>query len=200
MIARALQLLKATTAIAVYFIFSAQIACANGNTFEMAAGGAAAWSERQQYASRTQSFFAPEALLYAYIPIWENLYARSGTRISYQWEQPDMPSSVRVEERDFSAQAEAGFVWNSAVIPSLSVGVGRIWRNTTLKTDSPIVAVASGISEKTQLNFWIAQFGLGLPILIPSLVVEPFWRYQSASKDWRLRSVFGIEATISFLH
>jgi hypothetical protein len=164
---------------------------------EIAAGGSMAWSLRQQYGARSEFYFSPEAVLLGYFPIAGKLHGRTGMRGSYLWEQPDMPSSLRVEEKDFSALIDAGFVWSGVVVPSVAVGVGRIWRSTRLVVSEPIVATNSNITSESQLDFWSVQVGLGLPVEPSFLLVEPFWRYQRVSKDWRLSSVLGIEASFS---
>jgi hypothetical protein len=156
-----------------------------------------AWSSRQQYGARSEFYFSPEAVLFGYFPVVGKWHGRVGVRGSYLWEQPDMPSSLRVEEKDFSALVDAGFVWSGIVVPSVSFGVGRIWRTTRLLVSEPIVSTNSAMNLDSQLDFWSVQVGLGLPVEPSFLLVEPFWRYQRVSKDWRVSSVVGIEASFT---
>jgi hypothetical protein len=165
---------------------------------EFAAGGSMAWSSRQQYGVRSEFYFSPEAVVFGYFPLFGKLHARAGVRGSYLWEQPDMPSSLRVEEKDFSGHFDAGVVWSGIVVPSVAVGVGRIWRSTRILTAEPIIFSDTRMNSTSQIDFWLVQLGLGLPVEPSFLLVEPFWRYQKASKDWRLSSVVGIEATFTF--
>lgn len=165
--------------------------------FSGAAGGALAWSSRQQYASRTEIYAAPEALVFGYAPVWSSIYVRPGARFSYLWGQSDMPSSLKVVEKDFSAQGECALLWSGVLSPSVTFGFGRIWRKTTLEVASPIALASTNIPGWSALDYWSAQIGVGLPLLPPRLVLEPFWRYQKVSKDWRIQSVIGVEATFS---
>jgi hypothetical protein len=161
----------------------------------VSAGGSAAWSSRQHYGNRTEHFFMPEFLAVSELPLLGPLHARVGVRGSYLWQQPDMPSSIRVEETDWSFQGEAGVAWNSLLVPSVSVGIGRIWRETNLRVSDPIASVNSQMSGSDEIDFWTLQLGLGLPVNPALILVEPFWRYQKASKDWRIHSVMGVEVS-----
>jgi hypothetical protein len=168
---------------------------AHADTF--AAGAALGWSLRQEYPSRLHRRFQPEVLFYTYFPIVSDFSARAGLRGFYSWQSPDMPTSLRVDEKDGGVLLDFGVTMDWYVVPSLSGGWGRIWRKTSLSSSSPLQVSGSRVSGTTEFSFWSVQLGAGLPVL-PSLLVEPFFRYIHSTDDWRLKSVVGLETTASF--
>jgi hypothetical protein len=176
-------------------IFASVPALGKADTF--AAGAALAWSFRQEYPSRLHRRFQPEVLFFTYLPISSEFSARGGIRGFYSWQSPDMPASLRLDEKDGGVLLDLGLTMDWYVVPSLSGGWGNMWRKTTLNTSAPLQVAGSRISGTTEFSFWSVQAGVGLPVL-PSVLVEPFFRYVRATDDWRLKSVIGLETTASF--
>jgi hypothetical protein len=162
----------------------------------LAVGGSLAWSIRQEYASRQHQRFQPEFVAFGYIPVFGDFSGRVGIRGFYSWQDPDMPASLRFEEKDGGVQVDAGLLYKWYLVPSFTAGCGRIWRKTAVRMSAPLQGSASGISGTTEFSYFSAQVGMGLPVTA-TVLVEPFYRYVSASDDWRIKSVIGIEATIS---
>jgi hypothetical protein len=117
---------------------------------------------------------APEIIAYGYLPIDGAIFARVGARFgSRGWISRDMPTELNIREREVSLVGDIGVLYQSAVVPSLSMHAGSEWL--------PMISV---------------QVGLGLP-LTRRLLVEPFMRFEKVISDNRLGLRWGIEATIS---
>lgn len=165
----------------------------------LAAGGDLAWTSRNDYGARTYRRFMPEGIGYLYFPLVQSVYVRPGLRLAYVWDQPEMPQALRIEESDFMASAEAGFLWNWYVVPSLTFGYGYDFRTIKLKTSEPISMVDDRISGKETLNVMYGQMGVGVPVMSGLFLLEPFIRYWDIKTDDRSHWTFGAEATVAIV-
>ena len=163
----------------------------------LAVGLGLGWTNRTDYGQNNFTRFAPEYLVQTYSPrIDQNFYVRPGLRLSYAWLQPEMPSSVRVEETDFNISPEVGFLYEWYVIPAVTFGAGADIRTLTLKTQGPMVGTDSNISNRETLWFGYFQGGVGLPLLKGLLVIEPYFRYNFVRRDNRVKYGYGVDTTL----
>lgn len=167
--------------------------------FQIAAGLSAGWLRREDFGDGSFSRFTPEVIVFGYLPVFDPVFLRPGLRVSYAWQQPEMPKSVRVEENDLAASAELGVLYESYAIPSLTLGVGYISRKIRLVTEKPVVSVNSDISTRDSLYFASVQAGVGIPLWKGFVVAEPYVRYVLAAGDSRLGLGFGVEVTFQIL-
>lgn len=167
--------------------------------FHLATGLGGLWTIRKDYGEDPYFRFGGELPLYAYIPIAKPLWLRSGLRLGYTDDQPEMPSAVKIRERDFSYAFEAAAVWDWYLMPSLGFGYGVINRRIDLKTSHKLDVEDDKISGSETLSFWQSQLGLGIPILEGLIVMEPFLRYWNIKSDNRSNWSFGFDLTVQIL-
>lgn len=168
---------------------------AEPSKFQLATGVSSVFYIRQDYGESTYSQFAPEFVLYGYLPIFTNIWFRPGFRLNYSWLQPDMPQGFQINETDLRYMLETGIVLDWIILPSLTYAFGFIYRNKTLVTNYPITTVNDTVSGSENLFYSHFQFGLGFPILKGFLVLEPFARYVMVQNDYRFKWAYGLEAT-----
>lgn len=171
-------------------------AIAKDGQIQLAAGVGAAFYVRHEYGEATFQQFAPEVVTYGYFPIFSSIWFRPGLRLNYSWQQPDMPQSFKIKEKDLRVMLETGLLLDWVVIPSLSYAFGYIYRDTTLVTNSPIISTNDTISGKETLFYSHVQFGIGFPILKGFIVFEPFGRFVIAENDYRYKWAYGVETTL----
>lgn len=161
-----------------------------------AIGLSGVFSQREMSPQVTYTQFAPEVVGYGYLHLTDRFWMRPGMRLSYAWLQPAMAQSLKFNEYDFKTTAEMGIVWSAAVIPSLSVGMGAIYRSTSLESSAPIENHSS-MGGKSILPVVHAQLGVGIPIEKGFIVVEPYIRKLFILNDSRYPWATGTELTVS---
>jgi len=137
--------------------------------------------------------FAPEAFAQTYTSLGSKLFLRPGVRLGMRGIlQPDMPTALRITERDGTAVLDAAVTYDGAVVPSLSVMAGVDVRRINVEGDGIDVSM-SRIAHTEVLPYLAVQVGLGLPIAKGKWLVEPTIRreflYGDTRADWR----FGLE-------
>lgn len=143
---------------------------------------------------------SPEVFGYSYYPINSRWSMRPGLRLGYSWmnENPNLPQSLQITERDLKGTAEVGFLWNYYnFIPAFSFGTGLIYRSTNLKTGDPILSSDQAISGRSTLPFVQGQFSIGMTVLKGFLEMAPFARYTHVFSDSRFNWSLGTEVSIS---
>jgi hypothetical protein len=163
--------------------------------FQMAVGGSAHWLVRRDYGAGTFTHFSPELIVFGYIPFYESLSLRTGVRMGYSWEQPDMPVAIQIIEKDLSVSAEVGVVFDWYLVPSLTVGGGSLFRSLEYKTEAPISTGFDKKSRSQTLPLFFVQAGAGLPLFKGLVVAEPFFRYLQVKGDERFGLGYGVELT-----
>jgi hypothetical protein len=177
------------------FLVVSQFSCVAlaADLFQMAVGGSLGLQMRKDYGEGVFKRTYPEIVTFGYLPTpLPHTWLRPGLRFAYVAEQPEMPKGLRLEERDFVSSAELGFLYDWYVIPSLAMGGGFARRSLQLKT-SPPIEQKEGISSTENLPFMYGQLGLGVPFGKGFVVVEPFYRYSSYSRDSRISWQYGVE-------
>lgn len=165
----------------------------------LAAGFSLGLAKRQDYGDSSFFRFTPELLVHSYYGLSSEFYLRPGARFSYAWTQPEMPKSLQVREKDFGYSAELGVLYESYVVPSVTLGIGAISRSVTLITKKPIDASSAQISGNQTLPFLSLQAGVGVPLWNGFFVIEPYVRYQFVRDDKRMGLGFGLELTVQVL-
>lgn len=178
-----------------FFCSQYQILAADAANFHLAAGGAGVFYIRQDYGESTFSQFAPEAVVYGYLPIFHHFWFRPGFRINYSWLQPDMPQAFQIKETDLRYMLETGLVFDWVILPSLTYAFGYTYRNTTLVTNYPIVSVNDSVSGSENIFYSHLQLGIGFPIMSGFIVIEPFGRFVMIQNDYRFKWAYGLETT-----
>ena len=110
-----------------------------------------------------------------------------------------MPQAVKIEEYDTAASAELGLLYDWYVIPSLSLGIGQIYRKIKFSTSHDIDYSDDKISTFETLNFWHLQFGTGFSLFDGFFVIEPYIRYRKINSDDRSNWIFGLDFTFQIL-
>jgi hypothetical protein len=170
------------------------------SSFQLAVGGSFGFQNRNEYGTSSFTRVHPELVTYGYFggflgPVW----LRPGLRIAYLAEQPEMPQSARVEERDWTFAGELGAVFDWYVLPSLTMGGGVIRRRIELVTKGAVSGGRDDISRTEVLSFLYGQLGVGIPLWKGFVVVEPFYRYSGVKGDARITSTYGLEFTFQVL-
>lgn len=139
--------------------------------------------------------FAPEAFAHTYASLGSRLVLRPGARVGARGlVQPEMPSGLRITERDFTAHAEAALTFDGTVVPSLSVMGGLDVRRIGVEGDGIDVA-SSRIAHTELLPYLAVQLGLGLPLAKGKWLVEPTIRREFLLGDSRAGWRFGLEVS-----
>jgi hypothetical protein len=162
-----------------------------------AIGLAASWQNKADYGGQTRANFVPELVGFGYVgfeaPHW---FLRPGARLALSGlVQADMPEHLAVHERDLIGQFELGVVYDAVVVPSLTFGLGAMWRRIELETGGAVRAAADNISHHEVLPVASGQLGVGVPL--GGLLIEPFVRYEVVAGDDRLSWRYGVEATVA---
>jgi hypothetical protein len=162
-----------------------------------ALGLAASWQQRHDFGENTRANFVPELVGFGYLRLGESrLFLRPGARLAYSGlSQAEMPSAVRIEERDLTATGELGLVLDGPVIPSLTLGGGAASRWISLDLERPVTADGERISRHQILGTGYLQAGLGIPLVRGRLLAEPIVRYEITSGDDRAHWRYGVELT-----
>lgn len=161
-----------------------------------AIGGGVSVYYTQPYAEQTITQPAPEAVIYAYLPLGKHLYLRPGARINYSWDQNESPESLNIKETDLRYYGELGLVFNWIVLPSFSIGLGVDRRTTTFATKPPIYVFQDNISTAENLFTTYIQTSVGFPIIRGWLMIEPYLRYTIVQNETPQGLGYGIEATV----
>lgn len=156
------------------------------------------WQVRRDYGENPFYRYTPELFVHTYFDLNSPLFLRPGVRLSYAWEQPEMPQSLRIEETDFVATAEVGLVYEWYVVPSLTLGMGVDFRTTKLRIEAPIDVDSDKISGSERLMLGYAQIGVGIPIEQGLFLIEPMVRFQRLELDDRSWLSFGVETSVGF--
>lgn len=170
-------------------------ALAGESRFQWAAGTALGWMVRQEYGSRTFNQFAPEVVAYGYFPLAGSWWLRPGARVGYRWMQPDMPSALRIEERDTVMGLDLGVLYQWKLVFSLAAGGQLMNRSSHLTTSAPVDAGEDLITRRTWLKGSYLQGGVGYPALGGIAVFEPLLRWMFMPEDWRGKFFYGMEIT-----
>jgi hypothetical protein len=163
-----------------------------------AAGVAVNAISRADYGSSNSQLFFPEIFGYGYIPAGKKTFLRAGARFGYLFDNPQMPKSIQITEKDYSIVGECGFLYDWVFVPSLTFGGGVILRSIQLETASPVVVAEDKVSRKENLPFAMARIGLGLPILAGLLSVEPYFGSRYIFDDTRESFLLGAEISVGF--
>jgi hypothetical protein len=153
---------------------------------------------RNDYGDRTRSVFVPEIVGFVYAPTpIARVHLRPGLRLGYsRFGAAEMPGSLRFTERDRTASAELGLLYDGVIIPTLTGGAGFRLRKVDLALGRSINAEAEPISGLEALPTLYGQFALGLPLGQTPLVAEPFARLEHIVGDDRSRWRFGVDITV----
>jgi hypothetical protein len=153
---------------------------------------------RNDYGDRTRSVFVPEIVGFVYAPTpIDRVHLRPGLRLGYsRFGAAEMPGSLRFTERDRTASAELGLLYDGVIIPTLTGGAGFRLRKVDLALGRSINAEAEPISGWEALPTLYGQFALGLPLGTTPLVAEPFARLEHIVGDDRSRWRFGVDITV----
>lgn len=156
------------------------------------------WQVRRDYGENPFFRYTPELFAQTYFDLSSPVFLRPGLRISYAWEQPEMPQSLGVLETDFVACAEVGLVYDWFIVPSFTFGTGINFRTTKLSVKAPIDADSDKISGSERLMLTYAQIGIGIPIENGRVLIEPMLRFQRLELDDRSWLSFGVETSAGF--
>lgn len=162
-----------------------------------AVGSSFGFFDRRDFGEGNSRRFFLEPLFHAYLglPV-ERLFARGTFYFSYVWQQPEMPQSLRVTERDLYAGLGTGLLYDWYVIPAVSVGLQYVRRKIELETAGPIQGGGSQIGGSENLLGYFTQLGVGIPLLHGLLVFEPFYRFRFFPKDEREGAAYGIDVSV----
>ncbi len=162
---------------------------------QAAAGAVLGWQHRKDFGEASRQNLVLELVGVGYVPLpYRRLHARPGVRLGYSGlEQAPQPEGVALEERDLTASAEVGVVYDGVAIPSLAIGGGVVIRRIDLVTDG---VAGGGLDRGETLPMLYAQAGLGLSFAGGLVVVEPQLRYERVHRDERLRWRYGVELTV----
>jgi hypothetical protein len=160
-----------------------------------AIGLSADFQDRADFGEGTHLTFVPGIVGFLYIPTpVDRLYLRPGARLSFTGlEQTEMPAGVRLNEWDVTLGGEIGVLFDSPVVPAISVGVEGITRVIRTTTDDLVMSETDQAIEF--LPGLYGQVALGVPIMKGRVMVEPFWRYEHVFDDPRIQWRVGIDAT-----
>ena len=163
-----------------------------------ALGLSTSWLQRNDYGDRDRGVFVPEIVGFGYIGTGsERLHLRPGLRLGYVGlDRAQMPSAVRFDERDGTAYAEIGALYDGVVIPSVTVGAGLVVRHLELRLGESIAREDEPVSRWEVLPGFHAQVGAGIPLAGGALVVEPFVRLDAIAGDGRARWRYGVDVTV----
>jgi hypothetical protein len=153
---------------------------------------------RQDYGSSQSRLMFPEVFAYGYLPLKKSYFLRPGLRFGYLGSTPQMPKSIQIVESDFSAHGEIALLWESYVVPALSVGAGAIFRTIKVNVSDEVKIETDSISNRETLPFVSFKFGAGLPLLSGKLAFEPFLGYRLIFDDNRESIFFGGEVSFGF--
>ena len=162
-----------------------------------AAGVSGAFQTRESTSEYSFAQFAPELVLHGYSQLDSEFWLRPSLRISYAWTQPQMPYSIQLREYDLKAVAEMGVVWSWVVMPSFSIGLGGIFRQTDRVTAPPLGDSESHVSKSSFLPLLQTQLGVGIPIEKGWIVIEPYVRHLLIFGDSRYHWGYGTEVTLA---
>ena len=152
---------------------------------------------RNEYPTSSYNKYIPEIVTFGYINVLSPLiYLRPGARYGYGGlNLVEMPTALRVEEVDHTLSGEIGIVADGFLVPSITAGIGAVFRTITLKTTAPIELKEDKISRSETLPYFYIQLGCGLPIWNGFLLLEPFVRFEHVTGDPRASKHYGLEFT-----
>lgn len=165
-------------------------------SIQMATGFNFMVQSRTDYGANSHLLFFPEIVTYAYYHLSENYYLRPGVRLGTNVGRAEMPQSVKIIEDDYRFSGELGVTFDWFIIPSVSVGIGNIYRTIKLDTSPPITVENEKISQTENLIFHYVQLGVGVSLIKGFVVIEPNFRFESVAHDPRIKWNYGLEATI----
>lgn len=172
------------------------IKTSSANDWRYAGGLASMWSIRQDYGSRTFKRFEPELVGFYYSQLaGSRLWLRTGARLGYSSDQPQMPQSARLEETDYKVSVDEALLINGLIVPSLSFGAGYDWRLVKPVKAEPVLTSDKRLRNTDQFAWYYAQLGLGIPAMAGEYLLEPTLRWQHLPIDRRTRWAFGFELT-----
>ena len=162
-------------------------------------GAAFAASNRNDGGGVTSRIHHYEVFAQSYVSLpAENLFLRPGVRFGYE-HIPDeqAPQSIKIREQSFRGGLELGILYESFMVPSISLQAGVMRRKLTLDTSSQITSKSTDFPTIEWLPLGTLNLGLGIPIEGGKLVLEPFYRFVWIAKDTRQTSQWGIDASWS---
>ncbi|KAB8033295.1 hypothetical protein [Fluviispira multicolorata] len=180
----------------ILLLISNSSAFSQSNRFQMAVGGGVSFYPIRDFGENYFTQVAPEIVIYGYIPLFQRLWLRPGLRANYSWLQPEMPQAIRVEENDLKYDIEIGLVVDWIILPSISFGIGGIYRQISLKTQYPLVVPVDDVSGTDNIPMFQTQLGIGFPIASGIVVIEPYGRYVILENDKRFAWGYGLEVTM----
>jgi hypothetical protein len=167
------------------------------SVFQGAVGTSFGFLNRRDYGEGDSRRFFIEPAFHAYLALpVAGLFGRGTFHFSYVWQQPEMPQSLRVTERDLSAGLGMGLVYDWYVIPAVTVGAEFARRDIKIETSTPIQSNGSRISDTENLIGYFTQLGVGVPLLHGLMVFEPFYRFRFFPKDEREGAAYGIDVSV----
>lgn len=170
------------------------------HTSTLAVGLGLGWVNRDEYGASSFTRLQPEFVAHGYLDLFDTgLFLRPGLRLGYAWEQPEMPGSVAVEERDLTLSGELGVLFDWIIVPTVTAGGGFDRRNVVLKTSAPVAVVDDRISRTETLPYFYVQASVGIPIWQGRFVLEPYVRYLTIEGDRRINTAYGVEFTVEVL-
>lgn len=165
----------------------------------LAIGGGTSVYYSESYAEQTVVQPAPEAVIYAYLPIGKNFLLRPGIRLNVSWDQSENPQALRIKETDFRYFAELGVVYDWVILPSFSVGVGVDHQSLKFSTSYPVYITYDRISGTANLFASYFQASIGFPVIKGWIVIEPYIRYTLLQDQGSHGLGYGIEATVEII-
>lgn len=140
--------------------------------------------------------FAPEAFVHTYVSLGSGLFLRPGARLGARGVlQPDMPTGVRITERELTGLIEAAVTFNGTVVPTLTVMSGAHLRRLGIEGDGVDVGMSRASATELVPNISV-QLGVGLPLANGTWMVEPTIRRELLLGDSRAGWRFGLEVSM----
>jgi hypothetical protein len=165
--------------------------------FQGAVGANFGFLNRRDYGEGDSRRFVFEPVFHGYLALpVDGLFARGTFHFSYVWQQPEMPQSLRVTERDLYAGLGMGMVYDWHVIPAVTVGMQFVRRDIKIETSVPVRGNGSQMSDTENLIGYFTQLGLGIPLLNGLMVFEPFYRFRFFPEDEREGAAYGIDVSV----
>ncbi len=179
------------------FFAQAQKGKSGDKSISFAAGLDLGIQIRNEYPTSSYNKYIPEIVTFGYLNVLSSsVYLRPGARYGYSGlNLVEMPSALRVEEVDHILSGELGIVADGFLVPSITAGLGAVFRTISLKTTAPIVLKEDKISRSETLPYFYIQIGCGLPIWNGFFLLEPFVRFENVTGDDRARKHYGFEFT-----
>jgi hypothetical protein len=136
------------------------------------------------------------AQVYAQLPA-DNIYLRPAFRLSYEPEtNEELPSSLGLREQTFKSAAELGILYNSIIVPAITLQGALLSRSLKLYTSAPVSGSGANSLSRAE-TLWQAAVtaSVGIPFAGGSLVVEPYYRLVEIQGDNRQSTQWGCDVS-----